>query len=282
MQIPTHSTPISQTKKILIITHELNPYMRLTEAGDTIQHLINTVKNQDKSIEVRVIMPKYDIISDRKYRLHNVLRFANLKVALNKENYDFISVKVSSIPDVNKTQVYFLDNDNFFRKKSFSKPLPNIHDTLIFFAKSAVVLAKELNWSPDVIHCYDWYTGLIPFYLNTYKSYKNILKKNGNIILSLFDLPTMTPFDEKKQSYVDEKAYLDQTLTKNIAQISTADFFSQVGMHYANQIIAQDILKKHQHFQKNNPIVIYTTKEQQLNDHLDLYTNQIEKNSLPE
>ncbi len=242
VKLTKHKLKKGAQLKILYIANELNPYINISAAGEIIQKLANSIKNKDKSIELRVIMPKYDIISDRKYHLHNVIRFSNLKVDLVDNLYDFISVKVSSIPDMNKTQVYFLENEKFFQKKNNNNSYPNQNDCAIFFAKGALVLAKELDWFPDIIHCHDWHTGLIPFFLKKNNDFKKIMKKNSKVIFTIYNKKANIYFEKEKLKHIDEKNILEKSLTKNL-DISTSTLFTNVGGYYANNTTLRQEIK---------------------------------------
>ncbi len=119
--------------------------------------------------EVRILMPKYGIIDDRKWRLHEVKRLSGITIRLGTMDYA-LNVKVASIPGT-RTQVYFLDNHELWaRRGTFTdlqtgEPYSDNDERLIFFSKGVIQVLKKLGWFPQVIHCNGWMTGLLPLYI---------------------------------------------------------------------------------------------------------------------
>ena len=68
-------------------------------------------KLQSQNLEIRVMMPRFGMINERRHRLHEVVRLSGINVVVNDEDYPLI-IKVASLPGA-RLQVYFLDNDGF-------------------------------------------------------------------------------------------------------------------------------------------------------------------------
>lgn len=159
---------IQNKKRILIITNELSPYLELTDFAPVLNQL--SAKTFDSGMEVRVIMPRFGVINERRHRLHEVVRLSGINVVVDKEDHPLL-IKVASLPNA-RLQVYFMDNEDFFKRKfvfrdehdSFFEDNP---ERLIFFCKSALEIVKKFGWPPDVIHCHGWMTSLIPMFLKT-------------------------------------------------------------------------------------------------------------------
>ncbi len=158
-------------KRVLIITNELSPYLELTDFASILNKL--SVKTFDSGMEIRVIMPRFGVINERRHRLHEVVRLSGINVVVDKEDHPLL-IKVASLPDA-RLQVYFMDNEDFFKRKyTFTDEQGNFFadnaDRTIFFCKSALEIVKKFGWPPDVIHCHGWMTSLVPLFLKT--SYK--------------------------------------------------------------------------------------------------------------
>lgn len=158
-----------QTKKrILIITNELTPYVELTDFAEVLNKL--SVKIFDAGMEVRIIMPRFGVINERRHRLHEVVRLSGINVMVDKDDHPLL-IKVASLPNA-RLQVYFMDNEDFFKRKAvFTDEHGNFFEDnderLIFFSKSALEIVKKFGWPPDLIHCHGWMTSLIPMLLKT-------------------------------------------------------------------------------------------------------------------
>ncbi len=99
--------------KILYAAAEISPFARMTHTADLLRFLPASL--QDKGFEIRLLLPKYGSINDRRNRLHEVIRLAGIKVRVADRD-ESMRIKVASIPNA-KLQVYFLDNDTFFQKE---------------------------------------------------------------------------------------------------------------------------------------------------------------------
>lgn len=159
---------MSTKKRILFIATEMSPYLELTEFAEIINKL--AIKCNDNDYEVRCIMPRFGVINERRHRLHEVVRLSGINVSIDNDDYP-LQIKVASLPNA-RLQVYFLDNEDFFKRKYIFQD-ENDHwyeDNdlrTIFFCKGALETVKKFGWPPDIIHCSGWMTGLIPMYLKT-------------------------------------------------------------------------------------------------------------------
>jgi starch synthase len=155
-------------KRVLIVANELSPYIEFTDFAQILNKL--AVKTFDSGLEVRVIMPRFGLINERRHRLHEVVRLSGINVIIDKDDYPLI-IKVASLPNA-RLQVYFMDNDDYFKRKSvFTDDQDNFFEDnaerMIFFCKSALETVKKFGWPPHVIHCHGWMTSLLPAYLKT-------------------------------------------------------------------------------------------------------------------
>lgn len=155
-------------KRALFVTQEMNPYTAISEISEIVRKLPQAT--QEKGMEIRVLMPKYGIINERRHRLHEVVRLSGMNIIVDDEDYPLI-IKVASLPGA-RMQVYFLDNEEFFKRKFIfddenEKPFEDNMDRMVFFCKGVMETVKKFGWPPDLIHCHGWMTSLIPLYLKT-------------------------------------------------------------------------------------------------------------------
>ena len=155
-------------KRVLIITQEMKPYIDLTDISSIVSGL--PTKLQEQNLEIRVLMPRFGVINERRHRLHEVVRLSGINVVVNDEDYPLI-IKVASLPGA-RLQVYFLDNDDFFHRKEMfhDKKGNNFEDNaerMMFFGLGAIDIVRKFGWAPDVVHCHGWMTSLLPVLLKT-------------------------------------------------------------------------------------------------------------------
>ena len=176
----------SKSIKILYIASEIHPLIPVSKISKILLALGKHM--QERHIEVRVLVPKFGLINEKKYKLHEVVRLSGGNIPINDENR-FLSIKVTSIPSA-KLQAYLVDNEEYFDKKDFLHTkkgdfYPENDERVIFFCKGVLEMIKAIGWSPDIIHCHDWITSLIPFYLHTIEK-NNPLFQSTKIVTTLY------------------------------------------------------------------------------------------------
>lgn len=174
--------------RILFVTTEIDPFLKVSTAADFTRLLPQ--KLQEKGHEIRILMPKFGVINERRNRLHEVVRLSGINIRVGEEEKP-LTIKVASIQSA-KLQVYFLDNEDYFRRKAIlSDPASNKFfddndERAIFFCKGVIETVKKLGWAPDIIHCHDWMTSFIPLYLRTH--YKDDpMFKNTKVVFTVYN-----------------------------------------------------------------------------------------------
>jgi len=239
--------------KILYAAAEIAPFARMTYTADLLRFLPASL--QDEGFEIRILLPKYGSINDRRNRLHEVIRLSGIEVQVG-DSVDSMKIKVASIPNA-KLQVYFLDNDKYFKRKAmFNDPksdkfYDDNDERLAFYNKGVLETVISLGWEPDIIHCHDWPAGLIPLLVKTkYKDEKifqgtqivynlhhpeNKGHFEGTNILDLLGLPDDTDYDEiltdgKVDLLRTGLAYSDHVVTGNHLKDQFDDLFKELNI----------------------------------------------------
>jgi len=199
--------------KVLFISQEITPYLPETEMSKIGRYLPQGI--QEKGREIRTFMPRFGNINERRNQLHEVIRLSGMNLIIDDTDHPLI-IKVASIQTA-RMQVYFIDNDDYFHRKSVLKDSKgNFHkdndERMIFFARGVIETVKKLRWSPDIIHCHGWFTGLVPMYIK--RSYiDEPLFANSKIIFSAYndryneklndDFPNKMNFEGLKEEDLD-------------------------------------------------------------------------------
>ena len=153
--------------KIMYISSEVSPFMKTGGLADVAGAFPKAIK--DLNHDIRIFMPKYSHINERKYTLREVIRLKEIEVNLGPKKI-VANIKSAFLPD-SKVQVYFVENKGYFNSAEFYLPPAteaqrvNQAEQFIFFSRSVFEILKILHWQPDIIHCNDWQTALIPVYL---------------------------------------------------------------------------------------------------------------------
>ncbi len=164
--------PPARKYKILFVTSEVVPFVKTGGLADVSSSLPQ--KLQELGHHVRIVVPKYGAIDERRYKIHEVVRLKDLTTTIGNEEVVY-SLRSSFLVGAKaRVQLYFLDNDEYFgkRRSLYADPMtgkdyPDNDERFILLAKSVFELISKLGWIPDIIHCNDWQGGLIPLYLKT-------------------------------------------------------------------------------------------------------------------
>ena len=159
--------------KILYITSEVVPFIKTGGLADVSSALPQ--KLQELGHQVRIVVPKYGAIDERKYKIHEVVRLKDIKINLGEKEVVFSLRSSFLIGPKTRVQIYFLDNPEYFgsRHSLYADPLtgedfPDNDERFILLSRAVFELINKLGWVPDIIHNNDWQCGLIPAYLKTW------------------------------------------------------------------------------------------------------------------
>lgn len=173
--------------KVLFVQQEIVPYLKDSYKGLIGRQLPQGI--QDRGKEIRTFMPRFGNINERRNQLHEVIRLSGMNLVINDTDHPLI-IKVASIQAA-RMQIYFIDNDDFFKRKytvldKVNKMFPDNDERAIFFTRGVIETVKKLAWSPNIVHCNGWFTALMPAYV------KVALKESGmfsdtKVIYSIYD-----------------------------------------------------------------------------------------------
>jgi len=155
--------------RVLYVSQEITPFLPKNELSEVSRNLPQGIHEKGK--EIRVFMPKYGSINERRHQLHEVIRLSGMNLVVNDTDHPLI-IKVASIPTA-RMQVYFIDNEDYFQRKAVltdkkDKFFKDNDERSIFFCRGVLETVKKLGWAPDVIHCHGWFTSFLPLYLKKF------------------------------------------------------------------------------------------------------------------
>jgi starch synthase len=223
-------------KRILYVSQHLVPFLPETPMSSISRHLPQGASDKDR--EIRVFMPRFGKINERRHQLHEVIRLSGMNLNIDDVDHPLI-IKVASIPTA-RMQVYFIDNDDLFKRKAV---LYDSNDELfsdsdvraIFFVRGVLETVRKLGWAPDIIHCHGWMANLLPLYLkNNYKD--DPYFENSKVICSIYD----EGFDGELDSRMAEKIVLDGISSDQAGTIKNPTFnnMNAIAIENADAIIA--------------------------------------------
>ena len=224
-------------KKILFVASECVPFIKTGGLADVVGSLPQCI--DENYYDVRVIVPRYLCMKQQyqdllKYKLHFYLDF------------HWKSVYVGVLETViNGITYYFIDNESYFNgDKPYSNNVYEDIEKFTFFSKAVLSSLPLLDFKPDIIHCHDWQTGLIPVYLKErfhdgdfFQTVKSIMTIHNLKFQGKWDVETVKQITGLLSHYlipVKLEAYRDANLLNG--GFVYADAITTVSDTYADEI----------------------------------------------
>ena len=186
-----------EKNKILYISQEISPFLPESDISIISRYLPQVI--QEKGKEIRTFMPRYGVINERRYHLHEVIRLSGMNIIINDTDHPLI-IKVASIQQA-RLQVYFIDNEEFFHRKNTitdndGNYFEDNGERILFFAKGIIETTKKLRWAPDIVHCHGWFTSLAPLLIKKLM-HDDPYFANSKIIYSIYNEEFPDELDKK-------------------------------------------------------------------------------------
>ena len=105
--------------KVLFVSQEITPFVDESEIAKIGRQLPQGTQESGK--EIRVFMPRFGLINERRNQLHEVIRLSGMNLIIDDTDHPLI-IKVASIQAA-RMQVYFIDNEEYFQRMLFSCPI---------------------------------------------------------------------------------------------------------------------------------------------------------------
>lgn len=159
---------MSSSNRLLFVAGALSPFTEQSPLATLTRSLPEQVQDAN-DFEVRIMMPCYGNINERKHNLHEVIRLSDTDVPMGTETKS-VAVKVASVPDA-QLQVYFMDHDGYFGGDGPAARNGDAADETLsqalFFSRSVLETIRELRWGPDLVHSFGWMSSFTPSLLAT-------------------------------------------------------------------------------------------------------------------
>ena len=266
-------------KKILFVSSELVPYLpenQVSLMSYEAPRMVNSNGGQ-----IRIFMPRYGNINERRHQLHEVIRLSGMNLVINDMDMPLI-IKVASIPK-ERIQVYFIDNEEYFKRKGTftdkeGKLFSDNDERAIFFAKGVVETVKKLNWTPDIIHIQGWMASLLPLYLREFYSDEPIFA-DSKIVTSVYD----SGFEGNLNQDMGKKIAFDGIDESKLEVLSTPDYNNllKIAVDFSDAVIlaSEDLpedLEEHiSNLQK--PVLPYVPLQEFEEAYANFYTTEVLK-----
>ena len=266
-------------KRVLYISQEIAPYTGETTMGEAAALLPQ--KTQESGKDIRMFLPKFGNINERRHQLHEVIRLSGMNLIIDDFDHQLI-IKVASIQKL-RLQVYFIDNDEYFPKRqmfheedgSFMK---NNDERMIFYCKGVIETVRKLGWKPDVIHCQGWFTSLVPMYIKQLYS-EDPLFEDVKVIYSVFD----NTFEGVLSDSLPEKLLFEKLEKSDVAMLQKSNIVNlhKHAIDYADAVVqaSADTQKEVLEYIKSSgqPFMEYPGAEDYIDAYQEFYEQFIEE-----
>ncbi len=266
-------------KKILFVSSELVPYLPENPVS-LLSYETPRMVNSNGG-EIRIFMPRYGNINERRHQLHEVIRLSGMNLVINDMDMPLI-IKVASIPR-ERIQVYFIDNEEYFKRKATFHDaegtlFPDNDERAIFFAKGVVETVKKLNWAPDIIHVHGWMASLLPLYLRKHYADEPLFA-DSKIVTSVYG----RGYEGELNSGMIDKIAFDGIDKDSIAALSQPDYNNllKVATEHSDAIIlaeeeVSDDLKTYAE-NLSKPVLPYVSLQEAEEAYTSFYTTTVLK-----
>ncbi|MCL5018987.1 MAG: glycogen synthase, partial [Patescibacteria group bacterium] len=150
--------------KILMASPEVVPYAKTGGLADVVGALPKELEKLN--VEVKILLPKYQQVDIAKLKIKDASAAFLFPVGSTMERGKLWYSNIGK-----NIQVLLIENDKFFDREGLygtsAGDYPDNLKRFVFFSRGVLETLRLLEWRPDIIHCHDWQTALIPTYLKT-------------------------------------------------------------------------------------------------------------------
>lgn len=223
-------------KNILFVASECVPFIKTGGLADVVGSLPKYFPKE--YFDVRVVIPKYAGIKEQ---FKNQMRYVtNFYMDLNWRQ-QYVGIFEMEYEGI---KFYFIDNEEHFGGSTPYAGMPWDLEKFAYFSKAALSILPTIGFRPDLIHCHDWQTGLVPVYLHErfqadefYRGIKTVMTIHNLKFQGVWDVKTIQHFSELPDYYFTPdklEAYKDGNMLKG--GIVYADAITTVSNTYAEEI----------------------------------------------
>lgn len=233
--------------KLLVVATEASPFASIGGAAQVVSHLSKSL--DELGLDVAVFIPKFGFIPEEKYEIQMCCE--GLKVPTGDETVPYLicNVKEAKFPS-SGVRVFFLENQEYYEKRANVYGYNDDPTRWALLSRGVLEFIKKCNFVPDVIHCNDWHTGLIPNLIKTVYKKDPIVSKIATVF-TIHNLAYQGMFDHRHVSEMnfddgksDIVSFFDPRLThQNFMKrgILYADVVNTVSKTYSKEILTAEL-----------------------------------------
>ncbi len=241
--------------KVLMLSSECVPFAKTSGVADVVGSLPLELKRT--GVDVRLALPHYSVIdAQQQFRFAPLL--APFPVPIENRS-DQAAVSQAVLPRAgtnghdDEVPVYFVENERLYKRDGIYM-FPDDAERFIFFCRAALEMCRRLDWQPDVIHCHDWQTAIVPNWLKTIYA-DDPFFRNTATVYTIHNLAFQGLFGHRvleiaglaAQGFIahpDVAADINQQVDFMARGILFADAITTVSERYAKEILTPEFGEK--------------------------------------
>ncbi|MGL5353699.1 MAG: glycogen synthase GlgA [Clostridium sp.] len=221
--------------KVLVIASESHPFIKTGGLGDVIGALPNALRKI--GVDTRVVMPNYRDIKEDLRKEFKFVKSFGVKVGWRTQHCGIFEY------DLDGVKYYFIDNEYYFKRDGLYGYYDD-GEKFAFFNRAVLEFMREIEWKPDILHCNDWQTGMIPV-LHKVEYIKQDFYKDMKTVFSIHNLffkgsfsPEVLPelFGYDYQLFDNGSLELNGAVSFLKGAINYSDRITTVSRSYAEEI----------------------------------------------
>lgn len=164
--------------KIAFVASEITPFAKtggLADVAAALPHALHTLGH-----DLRVFMPFYSSMATNKYEIKVVDNVRNVGLLLGQYHYEF-SLLSTRLPG-SSLQIYFVDCPELYARSSIYTYEPDEHRRFLMLQRAALESCQRMQFAPDILHCNDWHTSLLPLMIKTSYGWDRLFQNTRSIL----------------------------------------------------------------------------------------------------
>ena len=210
--------------------------------------------------DIRVLIPFYSSIDTSDMEITRVEYLQNLPIQMGNHQLHY-SIDTAILPGT-QLAIYLLRCPQLYDRPSIYTSDSDEHLRFILLSRAAIEMCQKMGFAPDIFHCHDWHTSLVPLYLKTRYAWDGLFR-NTRSVLTIHNIGYQGVFGsdilpDLGLQHENDKLHQDDFTNGMINFLKTgvlyADLITTVSPNYAKEILGpeygmglQDLLQERHH-----------------------------------